>query len=179
MVRAVITAQRHGVASLISGLSPASPPLAYRIALNCSFEYAVDFARLDSDVRTSEADGSQITKWASVVLAVLASMRFVILLRMDRAIGEAYMAATRRPQRERTRRKHEMLRKRVIGATIVVFVFAGLHGSAALYGMAFQSFLDARALFVRLMLMSIVIGFTALGFSWAFLYDHIYGVHAY
>ncbi|KAH7722837.1 hypothetical protein AAVH_09652 [Aphelenchoides avenae] len=63
----------------------------------------------------------------NLLLALLASVAAVKLLRMDRWIADKYMAdATWAPGRDRALEKHEKLRKVVICASIVAFTFAGL-----------------------------------------------------
>lgn len=96
-------------------------------------------ATVDSDVGMSGVEWNVVTA-ISVVLAALALLNAVQLLRADRTIADEYMAATQQPQRDTIRRKHEDFRTHVVGATIAAFTIAGLYASVALLGMALQSY---------------------------------------
>lgn len=87
----------------------------------------------------------------SVFFAMLAFADGVLLLRLDRIIGDVYMAAKSSTRRDIIRSKHNDLCKVVIFASIFALIFAGLYAFAARYGMTLQSFRDVDKVFVPLL----------------------------
>lgn len=97
--------------------------------------------------------------WSGLFFAVLHLAAAALQLRRDRAIADEYMGATQGGRRDKARRKHAKLRKVITAAIVAAFVFAGLHGSAALYGMALQSFQAVDTLFRELLVTSTISNF--------------------
>lgn len=127
---------------------------------------------------TADIDAGKLTdvEWGivmlpSVVLAGFALVNVVELLRANRTIGNAYMAATDRPRRYRIRRQHENLRKHLVRVITVTFTFAGLCGFASLYGTTFRSFPDLESFFFLLTFSSCLFNFLVLIVSGVMLTD--------
>lgn len=138
-------------------MSQGSGSIPKQVGWNCSFDYSVNEATVDSELRNHEAFWDEVVTWITIVLAALALVDIILVLRASRKIGESYMVAMNLPRRDGLRREHEELRKTVTVATIIAYIFGGFCGSAALYGTTLQTFHAADNFFGLLFLTSLFI----------------------